>query len=628
MLHIPKHIVKLTFALMLLCGSVLHAQTWQGDGSASNPWRIYTAEDLQALALFVNASQENADATSGMHFRIMNNIGLAEFLGTPADNPQGWEPIGRGLDVKGNRRYAFQGHLHGGGYVISGLRINKYCDTSNLSENFFIGLFGIIENATIDSLGVEVDPNDSVRGGNFTGILVGAAKWNSSIEQIYTKGKVSGQLFTGGLVGKLGNSYITNCYSTANVYGTSRHTGGLVGAMYFGGSLTYSYAAGTVEGYTAVGGLVGYVRFPGAIIHNVFVACDSIKGYPTAGRVIGYNFESETYLAKLYVSSSLVMEGRGGYYDGCEEVPLETLKNQSFFTNPANWEDSAWDFENVWTMRPNGFPVFRWQQIIPIIESFPPVLDTVILADGATIWPNFDSYVFEYEIFLPCMDMRAYPFINNFLFSFFAKTGDTIRANGQYGIEYLDYYFTIMEGNVYQLNVRVSNPNSNVTSTYYFTVRMPYDSSRIIKPYPNVLTVVNRPDLHGGKLFLDYQWFRDEQPIGENKGILYLGRNETTGNSRFWVKVIHEDGTESRICPISWDVDVHKLMVFPNPTDGHLTVVSEGQKTSRIEIFTIDGRLIEVINSTGIQTELDLNHLKPGTYIIRQNGQTAKFVKK
>jgi len=609
---------------MLLCGGVLHAQTWQGDGSASNPWRIYTAEDLHALALFVNASQENADATNGMHFRIMKNIDLQDFLGTPEENPKGWEPIGRGLDVKGNRRYAFQGYLHGGGHIISGLRINRYSDTQNLPENFFIGLFGIIENATITDLGVEVAPGDSIKGCNFTGILVGAVRWNSTIEQVYTKGRISGQLFVGGLAGKLAYSSITNSYSTANVYGVSRHTGGLVGKMYFGGSIIYSYTAGCVESYTALGGLVGYVRFQDATIRNIFVAADSIKGFPTAGRVIGHNFESSSNLSNLYVSSSLVMTGRGGYNDGCTEVPLETLKNQDFFTNPVNWEGGAWDFENVWTMQPYGFPVFRWQTIPTAI----PVLDTVILADGATIWPNFDSYVFEYEIFLPCVDMRTFPLTNNFLFSFFARTGDSIHVNSEYNIGYLDYYFTIMEGNVRQLNVQVSNPNSDVTSTYNFTVRMPYDSTRIIRPYPNVLTVVNRPDLHGGKLFLNYEWFRDGQPIGENKGILYLGRNEVTGNSRFWVKVIHEDGTENRICPISWDMEAYSLVVFPNPTYGHLTVLSQDQQASRIEIFTIDGRLLKVVNSTGQQTELDLSYLQPGTYIIRQNGQTAKIVKR
>ncbi|MCL2412985.1 MAG: T9SS type A sorting domain-containing protein [Bacteroidales bacterium] len=616
MFRITRHIAKLLPAFALLCGSVLHAGTWQGDGSASNPWQISTAQELHELALFVNESQANANLTNGMHFRIMKNIDLTAFLGTVAENPRGWEPIGRGLDLKGNRRHAFQGHLHGGGHVISGLRINRHHLTENRPENFFIGLFGIIENATIDSLGVEVAEGDSVRGGNFTGILVGSAHWNSTIEQVYTKGYVSGQLFVGGLAGKLAYSRITNSYSTADVYGRSRHIGGLVGQMYFGGSITYSYAAGHVEGYTSVGGLVGYVRFNDATIRNTFVASETIDGHPTSGRIAGYNFESNTHLTNNFANSAL--PAKGGYSDGSGRS-LEILRNPNFFTNAINWYGDAWDFENVWTMEPRGFPIFRWQLLAPII---PPILDTLWITGGATIYPPFHPDTLNYVITLPC-DRR------DITFHFDGQTGDTIRVRDFVGLRYLDFPYTGIEGNITQLQVRVSNPLDEIT--YNFTIRTPYDSIRIIKPYPNALMVVNRPDLHGGQLFLEtgYQWFRDGALItGVNRGILNLGRDQSVGNSRFSVEVTHTDGTTNMICPISWTPTVHSLQVFPNPTEGPLTVVSESLQNSRIEVFTIDGRLVEVINSTGKQTEIDLSHLQPGTYVIRQNGQTVVIVKR
>ena len=86
MYRIKNHITKLLLALTLLVlGSVAYAQqTWPpigvaGNGTASNPYQIRTAQHLQALALFVNASRENAASTRGKHYRIMNDIDLTEF---------------------------------------------------------------------------------------------------------------------------------------------------------------------------------------------------------------------------------------------------------------------------------------------------------------------------------------------------------------------------------------------------------------------------------------------------------------------------------------------------------------------------------------------------------------------
>jgi len=626
MFDIKRHITKLLLIFALLCGGVGYAQTWPphgmlGSGSESNPWQIRTAEELHALAVLVNESRANANWTRGQHFRLMNNIDLTDFL---SGNPQGWLPIGRALDIKGNRRHAFQGHFHGGRRTISGLRINRYCDDELRPENFFIGLFGIIENATIDSLAVVVAEGDSVRGDNFTGILVGSAHWNNRIEQVSTEGKVVGQLFVGGLAGKLANSHITNCYSKANVYGASRHVGGLVGTMYFGGSITHSYASGNVDGYVSVGGLVGYIRFENAEIRNTFVASSSIKtrqaeGRQTAGRLVGHYFESTTQFSNNFISSTLTLLGRSGYNDGYRDTILEAFSDVNFFTNSDYWHNNIWDFENVW-----GFdyysvlPIFRWQ-IVP-----EPFLDTLLITEGAFMYPEFSPYVFEYIIFLPCGNGNRM----NFTFEAnYRLSMHTYRASAS---EVLHHSYIGWEGLVSNFELTVFN-ELNHYQIYRFIVHTPYDSIRIIRPYPNVLTVVNRPDIHGGQFFLEngYQWFRDGQMLyGQNRGVLYLGRDQSVGNSRFSVHVTHLDGTINRVCPRSWDIEVMNLHVFPNPTHGELTVLSANpQAPSRIEVFTVCGRLVKIVYPTGDQTELNLSGLQPGTYIVRQDGQTAVVIK-
>jgi hypothetical protein len=264
--------------------------------------------------------------------------------------------------------------------------------------------------------------------------------------------------------------------------------------------------------------------------------------------------------------------------------------------------------------------------IIPII---PPVLDTIQLAFGATIRPAFSPDVFIYDIDLPCGDLSG-----NFAFLFeAANSKDTIRIGTVYRPHYLLYEYRAEEGRVSLLEVRVINTIGE--KVYRFTIRTPYDSVRIYRPFPNVLSVVNNPELFGGQEFKDngsYQWFRDGSPIdGATGGVLYLGHRQTVGNHRYTVQVTHLDGTTNMVCPISWDVAVNSLEVFPNPTVGHITVKMTETVTSQsnvIEVFAICGKLMDVFTSTRDRAELDLTHLPAGVYIIRHNGQSAVVVRK
>jgi hypothetical protein len=330
------------------------------DGSARYPWLIRTVEDLNSLALFVNASKENANSTKGQHFRLMNDIDLTDFL---KHKPEGWQPIGMGLDIFANERHSFQGYFHGGGHVISGLRTNRFKENSNKVEHFFTGLFGIIENATIDSLGVEVAENDSVVGTNLTGILAGQVYWNCTIRECYAKGKVVGQLHVGGLVGFLSGSLIENCYTVAQVHGMSEFKGGLVGHVYWGGTIKYSYASGYVEGWSGVGGLVGYMRHQSPVIQNCFVAKSRLNGVEKIGKIVGDIFDATTpTVSHCYINHDVFLGGNGGYHDGIEKNSKQ-FKDVGFFINPNNWTGGAWNFYEVWVMASNDVhPILRWQK--------------------------------------------------------------------------------------------------------------------------------------------------------------------------------------------------------------------------------------------------------------------------
>lgn len=109
-----------------------------GDGTANDPYRIETGEQLAYLAKQVN---EYGHTFNGDYFVLGNHIDLQS-------HP--WTPIGASNNA------TFQGIFDGGGYTISNLSITaplKY-ETSS-STTGIAGLFGSCENATIRNLNLD-----------------------------------------------------------------------------------------------------------------------------------------------------------------------------------------------------------------------------------------------------------------------------------------------------------------------------------------------------------------------------------------------------------------------------------------------------------------------------------------
>ena len=231
-----------------------------GSGTEDDPYRIYTAEDLQG-------------ATKAAYYKLMNDIDLTSWIAENSPTT-GWVAVGRN---SGNGTY-----IDGGNHKITGLWIN--------SNEDYTGLFSNYSSGRIKNLTVEVANGKKVKGGNYTGILVGRFA-NGQIENCIVTGDVEGTQYVGGVVGYVTNtplsdlsyegevktstanacvggiagyvnaSNITNCYATTtvNATGNSSNVGGLVGKT-VGGTISQTKAEAniTATGTTdRVGGLVG-----------------------------------------------------------------------------------------------------------------------------------------------------------------------------------------------------------------------------------------------------------------------------------------------------------------------------------------------------------------------------------
>jgi hypothetical protein len=112
------------------------------------------------------------------------------------------------------------------------------------------------------------------RVGGLVGKYSGSSLYGYIIEKSYSNCMVGGEEYLGGLVGEMGGGYILNCYSKGSMnagFGTSK-VGGLAGAIYNHSKVINSYSNLVVTGDEFSGGLVGDNRdlsFPNNITSQV-----------------------------------------------------------------------------------------------------------------------------------------------------------------------------------------------------------------------------------------------------------------------------------------------------------------------------------------------------------------------
>ena len=72
----------------------------------------------------------------------------------------------------------------------------------------------------------------------------------------------------------------------------------------------------------------------------------------------------------------------------------------------------------------------------------------------------------------------------------------------------------------------------------------------------------------------------------------------------------------------------HDVVVYPNPTDGNVTVNANDEVISEIYVFSMEGRMVKRIKVGDTETELHLETLAKGTYLLQIQLQQGDVVRK
>ncbi len=161
----------------------------------------------------------------------------------------------------------------------------------NRVDEWEVGLFGYVEEGRIKDIGI-VDA--TVTGKGEVGSLIGENY--GTVSNSYAKGSVNGTQRVGGLVG-LNRKTISNSYSIGNITGNSG-IGGLVGLNWE--TVSNSYAIGSVTGDEYVGGLIGVNS---GTVSDSYSTGDVIGNW-TVGGLVGLN-EFETTVSNSYAKGSV-----------------------------------------------------------------------------------------------------------------------------------------------------------------------------------------------------------------------------------------------------------------------------------------------------------------------------------
>ena len=190
-----------------------------------------------------------------------------------------------------------------------------------------IGLFGCSTGIITNIILIGV----VIVGGVNVGGLAGD-NLSGSISNSYATGSVTGTDRVGGLVGSNVIGTISNSYATGSVTGNDK-VGGLVGSNYYSGTISNSYATGNVSGNQNVGGLVGHNDLLG-IISNSY-ATGSVSGDSEyVGGLVGYDKYSQVPINNIVAAITGVIAPVKG------ATPVSTIATAEY-TATINWSPTT-----------------------------------------------------------------------------------------------------------------------------------------------------------------------------------------------------------------------------------------------------------------------------------------------
>ena len=293
--------------------------SYPGSGTETDPYRVYTAADLQGVY-------------KKGYYKLMNDVDLAAWINKNSPT-EGWPAIGKnGLSAI---------YFDGGGHTIFGLWYNTTATYNGLFSNFPAGY--------IKNLKVRTNTSKTTKGGDYSALLIGRMV-NGKIENVDVQGTVEGTAHVGGVVAISSGNQINKTTFSGQITSAAdnAYIGGLVGQSERDVYNTDSVAVNiTATGKQArIGGLVGQSL---SSIKQCFAGHGTLTatgGSSYVGGLVGENGASgvvKDCYATADVNSTLYGAGLVAYNYGTPQIRNPTKVSERCGPNRQECDFSSLD---------------------------------------------------------------------------------------------------------------------------------------------------------------------------------------------------------------------------------------------------------------------------------------------
>ncbi len=388
-------------------------------GTAEKPFEIALPEHFAFLQMLANATpvKDTATGTStatvevggtpytvtyttssaghlyGVYFKLVADIDL---------NNKPWEP------------FAFNGHLDGNNFTLSGLSVQK--PTSN-----WVGLFTSVKYGSVSNLAVVGNVVGGVTVGGITGNLEGGA----SLTNCSFTGNVTGSTHVGGLVGRTvpysGGAVfnVTACWTSGTITASGIRLGGLVGSVNYnadhGGQLILKdcYSDMTVTTTAAsIDQTAGLIGNGDVIYRNCFFAGQINAAYP-----IGFS-KSNTVGSVYYMDGSFnTTTGANAGFVGGTKKSADDFKSAAFVELLNTYAAQGVTWANG-----TDHPVLTYVAPTVVEPTTDPFFMTDLMVEHVTF--TFSPSVFTYSFGIPYSADKIHVLPT-------VPEGATVTVNGQ-----------------------------------------------------------------------------------------------------------------------------------------------------------------------------------------------------
>jgi hypothetical protein len=683
--------VRTFLVLLAISGlsiSSVNAQFAGGNGSGDDPYQIATAAQLAQLATFVN---DGNTAYNNKYYILNNDIDLSDY-----QTGAGWMLIGNYAKPSPENR-VFKGNFDGANKKITGLKLNNTtleyaglfgCVDGGTIQNLGVegtdiassftttvagGVAGFIDKGTMSncySTGTVSSSSDYA----YAGGVVGGINNNSKISNCYSTMAVSSFASVTSAAGGVvtfseDNCTISNCYSTGTINSSATSSNSYAGGVVAGidkCTVSNCYSTGTVNSTTAstaaldfsyVGGVVGVVDknsavsncYSTGVINSTTTAAAAAAGGITAS--IGNNSSISNCYSTGTVSSSSSSgsSGAGGVAGGI--VSASTISN-CYATGEINNTAPFYSFAGGVSGFNLGGEISNCAALNSRINCTNVGFGRITGNSSGTLKNNI-----AFNRMLNPSGNTTWDKIGLTSEDGADITAQAIGEDGTLGGRFSPDKWTTENGYLPGLDGKTVQmpPHLRYNALPPIITKQPQDVTIVV----NGTAILSVEAKAGDGGTLSYQWYSNTtnsntdgtlipgaasaiySPSTAMEGTFYYyvvvtNKIENNGNGGNLLASIASNAVTLKVTTTGIDDISINVRIYPNPTNGQLTIENGQLKIENVEIFDVMGREVQSSKFNVQSSEflnfksetLNISDLSAGIYFLRIQTENGVITKK